>query len=219
MWFVRAFRRSARLLAVIALVASIALNLSMLTVSGVYATASAALSGVGVTTVAARELVARRATRKIGRNAARTVTRRMRRGAARSIGSAAGEAIPFIGLGVIIGGLALEVRDICKTARDMAGLEAALASEDDPELAQQEAKDAFDCKAMIREELPGYTDLPTREVLWAKIRESPAETWNGAKAYMPDLPDFSESCAPGLAWVPDWARRLMACETEEVPPE
>ena len=220
---VRVFRRSAKLLAVIALVASIALNLSMLTVSGVYATASAALSGIGVTTVAAREAVARRGayenTRKIARKTARTVTRRMGRGAARNIGSAAGEAIPVIGIGVIVGGLALEVNDMCKTARDMAGLQAALDADDEPDLAQQTAKTAFDCKEMIREDLPGYTDLPSRESLWADIRESPAAAWNGARAYLPDLPDFSESHASGLARVTGRACLLLPCDGQEASPE
>ena len=223
MGLIGAFRRVGKLLVVLVVLASIALNASMLMVSGFYATASAALSGIGVTTVAAREAGAlrksRNATRKIARKTTRTVTRRMGRGAARSIGSAAGEAIPFIGIGVIVGGLALEVKDMCNTARDMAGLQAALAADDDPALAQQTAKNAFDCKEMIREELPGYTDLPSRETLWADIGESPTAAWDGAKDYIPDLADFSENCASGLARVPDWARWLLPCDTDEVPPE
>ena len=161
----------------------------------------------------------RNATRKIARKTTRTVTRRMGRGAARSIGSAAGEAIPFIGIGVIVGGLALEVKDMCNTARDMAGLQAALAAEDDPELARQSAVDAFDCKAMIREELPGYTDLPSRETLWADIRERPAAALNGAKRYMPDLPDLSESAASWLSWVTDLACKFRPCDGQEALPE
>ncbi|MDZ7710353.1 MAG: hypothetical protein U5K36_10010 [Roseovarius sp.] len=164
--------------------------------------------------------MARNAKRKIAQKTARTVTRRMGRGAARNIGSAAGEAIPFIGIGVIVGGLALEVSDMCNTARDMAGLQAALAADGDPELAQQKAKNAFDCKAMIREELPRLLRCSlTRADFVAAIRESPAAAWNGAKRYMPDLPDFSESDASGLSWVTGLACKVRPCDGQEASPE
>lgn len=223
MWLIRIARRSAMLLAVLALIASIALNLSMLMVSGVHAAASAALSGIGVTTVAAREagarLARRNATQKIGQQTARRVATRAQRGAVRSISSVGAEAIPVFGVAVLAGALALEVKDACDTAKDMAGLEAALGSENDPERARQTAEDAFDCKEMIREELPGFTDLPSRAALWAAIRESPMTAWNGAKEYVPDLPDLSESYASGLDWVMGVACGVLPCGESKVAPE
>ncbi|MET4102222.1 hypothetical protein ABIE58_001652 [Roseovarius sp. MBR-78] len=192
MWLIRIVRRSAMSLAVIALIASIALNLSMLMVSGVHAAASAALSGIGVTTVAAREagarLARRNATQKIGQKTARRVATRAQRGAVRSISSVGAEAIPVLGVAVLAGALALEVQDACATAADMAGLEAALLSEDDPDTARQKAVDAFDCAEMIREELP-------------------------------DLPDLSESYASGLDWIMGVACGGLPCDESKVAPE
>lgn len=219
----RILRSGLRLVVPLLLVASLMFNAALFTVQGLYAVAAGALSSVGVATSAVRAAVSTRsrqaARRQIGRKTSQRVRRRVQRGAARSIGSAAGEAIPFIGVGVIAGGLALEVNDMCNTARDMAGLQAALAADDDPELAQQKAKNAFDRQEMIREELPGYSDLPTREVLWAAILESPAAAWNKAKKNVPDLSDFSESDASWLSWVTGLACKVRHCDRQEAFPE
>lgn len=181
----RAFRFSWRLIVLLVLVASLMFNIAIFTVQGLYAAATGMLSAAGITTSVVRETVAtrskQRVRRQIGRETSQRVTRRLKRGAARSIGSAAGEAIPFIGAGVIAGALALEVKDACDTARDMAGLEAALMTEGDPDQAHQAAEDAFDCKAMIRDELPSYDNLPTREGLWATVRASPRRAYEEAR--------------------------------------
>jgi len=170
---------------VLVLLASLAFNIAVMTVSGVYTAASTALSAAGVTTAAMRETrekaVRKKTQTRIARQTTQRVKRRVQRGAARSIGSAAGEAIPVVGAGVIAGVLALEVNDACATARDMAGLEAALVSDGDPEDARREAEDSFDCTEMIREELPDYNDLPTREEIWAEMRQAPADTYEAAR--------------------------------------
>jgi hypothetical protein len=198
---------------VILLAASLALNVAVLTVTGVYTLASGALSAVGIGTVASRTAateaalraerdVARRTaatatrraereaaraaqrktTARIGRETARGVTRRVQRAAARNITSVTGEAIPVLGVAIIAGALAMEVNDACDTARDMAGLEAALASEGDPEAARKTATEAFDCVAMIREELPDYDDIPSRQDVWTAMRTAPAQAWEAARA-------------------------------------
>ncbi|MGC9418751.1 MAG: hypothetical protein ACP5EN_07220 [Rhodovulum sp.] len=167
------------------LLGALAFNIALFTVSGFYAAVSGALSAAGIATPAVREATRKatrqKAQRRIVRTTSRNVTRRVQRGAARSIASAAGEAIPFAGAGVVAGALVLEVKDACATARDMVGLEAALGAEDDPEAARRAAEDAFDCTAMIREELPGYEDLPTREDLWARVRAAPGQAYEQAR--------------------------------------
>lgn len=182
---VRVLRSAWHVIVPLLLVASLAFNIALFMVQGFYAATAGALSAAGFATVAAREAAEKaarqKAQRQIARETTRKVTRRVQRGAARSIGSAAGEAIPFLGVGVIAGALALEVDDACDTARDMAGLEAALALEGDPDLARRRAEDAFDCTAMIREELPGYDDLPTREDLWAEMRGAPRKAYEAAR--------------------------------------
>lgn len=189
MWLLRLFLALPRFVlrhaAWLLLAVSLSFSAMLLTVSSVYTAASAALSAVGVTTVAAREAAAKatraQAQRRVARQTTQRVTRRVQRSAARNIGSAAGEAIPVIGVGVIAGALALEVRDACATAQEMAGLEAALMTEGDPDEARQRAEEAFDCTAMIRAELPGYEDLPTREDLWAQVRTAPETAYDAAR--------------------------------------
>jgi len=182
-------------------VAGIALNVATLTISGLYTAASGALSAIGMSTVAARvageKLAQRRATQKIGRITAKKVSRRVQIGAARNITSVAGEAIPFVGIAVIAGALSLEVKDACDTAADMAGLEAALAAETDPATASQDAIEAFDCPAMIREQLPDYEDLPSKEDLWASVRNAPKQAYEAAKQAGISLADVDWS---GKAW-------------------
>ncbi|PWE32493.1 hypothetical protein DDZ14_10560 [Maritimibacter sp. 55A14] len=175
----RVVRRGWLFLVSLLIVASVALNIALLAFQGLYIAAAGVLNSAGIVTPAIRQVSANLSRQKVGRQMVRKtrrrVTRRLQRGAARSIGSAAGEAIPFIGVGVIAGALALDVKDACDTARDMVGLEAAIAAENDPEIARQNAEAAFDCKEMIRE------DLPDSDALWAAVRASPRKAWEAAR--------------------------------------
>jgi hypothetical protein len=197
----RAVVRVPRAILILLFVFGLALNVATLTISGLYTAASGALSAIGISTVAAREagekLAQRRATQKIGRETARKVSRRVQRGAARNISSVAGEAIPFVGIAVIAGALLLEVKDACDTAADMSGLEAALAAETDPATARQDAIEAFDCPAMIREQLPDYEDLPSKEDLWASAKNAPGQAYEAARQAGISLAEVDWS---GKAW-------------------
>ncbi len=197
----RLVRALPRTILALIIVASLALNVATLTISGLYAVASGALSAVGISTVAAREagekLATRTTTRKIGRETARNVTRRVQRGAARNISSVAGEAIPIAGIAVIAGALTLEVKDACDTAAEMAGLEAALETSGDPESARKEAIEAFNCSAMIREELPDYDDLPTRDEIWASVKSAPGAAYQKAEEAGISLAEFDWSGSAG----------------------
>ncbi|TCP40542.1 hypothetical protein [Rhodovulum marinum] len=199
-WIARA---AWRVIVPLFLAALLVFNVALFTVNGFYAAASSALSAAGIATPAVREATRKaarqKAQRRIVRTTSRNVTRRVQRGAARSIASAAGEAIPFVGAGVVAGALVLEVNDACATARDMAGLEAALGAGDDPEAARRAAEDAFDCTAMIREELPGYEDIPTREDLWEKARAAPGQAYEQARNAGIALSDIDWS-----GWVRRW---------------
>lgn len=183
MW--RATRRFWGGLSLIIIALLVALNLATLTVSAVFATASGVISAVGLSTVAARAAVqpmqASAASRRIARDTAQRVTQRVQRGVVRNIGSVSGEAIPVIGIGVIAGALALEVKDACDTARDMTGLEAALASPTNADTARDIAVASFDCVAMIRERLPNYKTLPTKEDIWATTAQAPAKAYEAAR--------------------------------------
>ncbi|MDU9002795.1 hypothetical protein [Sedimentitalea todarodis] len=217
----RLIRRFATIFAVLALVASLAFNVATLTVTGVYAAASSALNAVGVTTVAAREagerLTRRKAAQKIGRETTKRVSRRVQRGAVRNISSVAGEAIPVVGVAVIAGALSLEVKDACDTAADMAGLEAALAAEADHETARQLATDAFDCTAMIREQLPDFEELPSGEELLRIVTTTPQAAWDAAAEYYDGLvaPDWSTRASEARDAFREWANETFTADTAE----
>ncbi|SFR11238.1 hypothetical protein [Poseidonocella sedimentorum] len=184
------FRRCVKALIILVFTVSLFFNVAMLMVSGVYTAASAALTGIGITTAAARDARARVAQKQIVRQTAQRVKRRAQHAAARSIASAGGKAVPLAGIAVIAGGLALEVQDTCATAAEMAGLEAALASDGDAEAARQTAVDQFDCKAMIREVLPSYEDVPKGSEIWNLMKRGPEDAYDAARNAGISLPQF-----------------------------
>lgn len=219
--FVRFLTAIPKIAFVLLLLASLTFNFATLTVSAVYTAASAALTGMGVATVAAREageklalrqslersekaaarqLSKQKAVRKIGLDTAERAQRRVQRGAARNISSAAGEAIPFLGVAVVAGALAFEIQDACDTAKDMAGFEAALMAETDPDLAHQAAAESFDCVEMIREEIPTYEDLPAKDDIWDIVKSSPGYAWEQAKATGMDLVEYDWPGTSARLW-------------------
>jgi hypothetical protein len=218
---VRILRALSRTVLALLLVASLALTVATLTISGVYAVASAALSAVGLSSVAAREAAqastdalkkseretkTREARKKVTHETTSNVTRRVKKGALRNISSVAGEAIPFVGIAVIAGALAADVKDACDTAKDMAGLQAALDDETDPESARQKAIEAFDCTELI----PNYDDLPEKEDLWKSVKNAPRAAWETASSHYYQLRkiDWSERIeevgGDAVDWINSW---------------
>lgn len=181
------------------LVLSMSLTVLSLTVSGVQAALTGALSLVGVQTLAAREAAARQsqraASRALTRKTTQRVSARVTRGAARNSASVFGEAVPVVGVAVIAGALAYEIRDACDTARDMAGLEAMAANPRDPEAAFAEATGAFDCRDLI----PQAGDLPGRDEIWQRVVSAPGEAWTGARDIYADLPELDVNA--GYDWM------------------
>lgn len=159
------------------LVLSLSLTVLSLTVSGVQVALSGALSAAGVTTLAAREAAAaqtrRMAARRVTQETSQRVSRRVARGVARNSASVFAEAVPVLGVAVIAGALAYEVKDACDTARDMAGLAAAAGTDGDPEAAFAAASAAFDCTDVIAE----AATLPDRDAIWRTMSAGPGQAW------------------------------------------
>ncbi|MFD0982461.1 hypothetical protein [Tropicimonas aquimaris] len=128
-------------------------------------------------------------TKAITKSTTDRVKRRVVRGAARSTSSVFGEAIPVLGTAVIVGVLALEIKDACDTAQDMAGLEAALDAENDPEAARQRAVDTFSCTDLI----PDADTLPSGMDVWKGMIEAPGKAWDAAAEFVVGLPDIDRS--------------------------
>jgi hypothetical protein len=108
------------------------------------------------------------------------VTKRTTAGATRNVAATFGEAIPVIGVGVVVAATAWELKDACDTMKDLHELEVAL----DP----TKASDAS------VQEVCGMK-VPSKEEIWEKVKASPGEAWANAKAAMPDLPEM-----PSVDW-------------------
>lgn len=94
--------------------------------------------------------------------------------ATRNVGSTFGEALPVIGVGVIVAATAWELHDACQMMKEMRELDAAF-NPDDP---------------MSEDEVCGLRP-PTRAEIWQSVKDSPGAVWEGAKGLYGDLPDVS----------------------------
>ena len=104
-------------------------------------------------------------------------------------------SIPFVGVGVGVAVTGYELKDGCDNLKDLRALELAL----NPTL------DESDEQRRVCGTVP-----PTREEVIAKVRSAPGEVWEGAKQYVPELPevDFGGAWASGLGMAGDavgWA--------------
>lgn len=177
-----------------ALLVSVLLNVATVTVQSVAVAVSTIVSTVAGASAVLPELrtVMHKGERKLLSEAVKTTTKRVARrtaiDATRNVSSTFGEAVPAIGVAVIVGVSAWELKDACDTMRDLHELDVAI----DPSLAND----------------PEVTEVcglrvPTKEEVWAKVSSSPEEAWAGAKEMMPELPDM-----PAMPDMPDlstWA--------------
>jgi hypothetical protein len=108
------------------------------------------------------------------------VTKRTAAGATRNVAATFGEAVPVIGVGVVVAATAWELKDACDTMKDLHELEVAL----DP----AKANDAS------VQEVCGLR-VPSKEELWVKVKASPGAAWQKAKDAMPELPEM-----PSIDW-------------------
>lgn len=115
------------------------------------------------------------------------LSRRTATAAARSASSVFAEAIPFVGIAAILGLAALDLKESCDTMKDL-----------------QELTVAFDPDAALASETSQVCgqEVPRRQEVWQKVKSSPNEAWDKAKAYVPDLPEFTALRVPDLG-MPD----------------
>ena len=129
---------------------------------------------------------ARVAAREAVKDTADRVSRRTAIATTRNIASMGGEALPVIGIGVIVAATAWELTDACAMMGEMRALDAAF-NPDDP---------------VTDDEVCGMK-VPTREELWQKISASPGAVWQGAQAMYDGLPEISitGAYARSVAWL------------------
>jgi len=116
------------------------------------------------------------------------VTRRTAAGATRNVAATFGEAIPVIGVGVVVAATAWELKDACDTMKDLHELEVAL----DPAKANYASV----------QEVCGLR-VPSKEEIWDLVKSSPGAAWQMAKDAMPELPEMPDFAMPTIPEI-DW---------------
>ncbi|WP_415391788.1 hypothetical protein [Paracoccus sp. SJTW-4] len=116
------------------------------------------------------------AAREAVKDTAERVARRTTFATSRNLASMAGEALPMIGVGVIVAATAWELSDACALMGEMRELDAAF-NPNDP---------------VTDDEICGMKP-PTRAELWASIKASPGAAWDTARGMYDSLPEVSFS--------------------------
>ena len=111
------------------------------------------------------------------------IGRRSSRSAARGVASMPGDAIPWIGTGVLVGVTSLEIRDLCLTMKDMTELQRAF----DPSFKTNE-DDLEVCAIKV----------PPKEEIIAAVKASPGKAWEAAKEATPSLEDIRNMKMPDV---------------------
>ncbi len=105
--------------------------------------------------------------------------------ASRNLTSIPAEAIPYLGIAVILSVTAYDLYDSCDTIKDLHELTIAL----DPS-----RKLSNDQTAVCGMEVPSTDEI------WEKVKKSPGEAYSGAFAYSPGLPEFE---------MPFWFKQIL----------
>lgn len=126
-----------------------------------------------------------------------SISRRAVKTSSRSIGSMAGEAIPYIGTAVIVGVTALELKDLCDTLKDMSELKRSFTP------GAPESEDEATVCAM---------KVPTAQELWEVAKSSPETAWNAAKEATPSLEEIQQLEFPDVDWTAAWATTMEGTE-------
>ena len=117
---------------------------------------------------------------------AEQIGKRSTKSAVRNVASMPGEAIPWIGVAVIVGVTALEISDLCLTMKDMIELQRAF----DPSFEADEANLEV-CSIKV----------PPKEDIIASVKGSPRAAWEIAREATPSLEDIKSIEMPD---VKDW---------------
>lgn len=110
-----------------------------------------------------------------------------------------GEAIPLWGIAIIAGSTSYELYSACQTMKDMQSLRKSLGQTSDSETIEE------------TERICGL-ERPTADEIWAQVKESPGQAWQGAVSAADgagewygslDTPDFGGWYTTGLGWLSD----------------
>jgi len=130
----------------------------------------------------ANRLVEYRGQKRLAKNAvedtATRISRRVAFATARNAASVFGEALPFIGVAVIVGATAWEINDACEMLKDVHELEVAF----------------FSDKALNEDAtVVCATEVPPIDEIWSAIANSPTKIWEATSEMYSNLPEVSIS--------------------------
>jgi len=108
----------------------------------------------------------------------------------REVGSMAGEALPYIGVAVIVGVTALELKDLCDTLKDMSELKRAM---------------SLDTEIDNDERTVCSLKTPTQQELWEAAKSSPDKAWSAARDAIPTLEEIKAMELPEIDWEQTWS--------------
>ncbi|WP_296763400.1 hypothetical protein [Sediminimonas sp.] len=178
------------------MVALIALNIATVTVSGVFNVMSSAVEAAGWKgTVRARTKARRKIVRKQVTRTSQRIAKRVSVTSARNVASIAGEALPVVGVGVIVAGTAWEINEACQTMQDLDQLDR-----------------SFNTDTTIDTGKVCGIEVPDRAAVWRTIRDSPGTAWAAATKHLPEMPDFSESYAMVVSTVTGLGCSILTCD-------
>jgi hypothetical protein len=111
----------------------------------------------------------------------------------RNVGAMAGEAMPHIGVAVIVGVTALELDDLCDTLKDMNALKRAVSVGESPDEDEKTI-----CAVRV----------PSKQELWETMKASPEMAWSAARKAVPTLEDVKQMEFPDVDWSEAWSSAL-----------
>ena len=130
----------------------------------------------------ARTTLAAAVTDTNGRIARRTVA-----AAARNSSSIVAQSIPYLGIAVVLGVTAYDLKDSCDTTRDLHALDVAI----DPSK-ELGADETAVCGLRV----------PSKDEVWEDVKSGSFEAWQNAGQYLPALPEYELPSWRDLAFWP-----------------
>lgn len=111
----------------------------------------------------------------------------------RNVGAMAGEAVPYIGVAVIVGVTALELDDLCDTLKDMNALKRAVSVSE-----SHDEDEKTICAVRV----------PSKRELWETMKASPEMAWTAAMKAVPTLEDVKQMDFPDVDLSEAWSSTL-----------
>ena len=117
------------------------------------------------------------------------ISKRAAKTAAREVASMPAEAIPTLGVAVIVGITALEINDLCDTIKDMTALKRAF----NPDL--RTSSDELEVCSI---------KVPPKEEILSKMKASPKKAWEATKEATPDWEELKQMEFPDISFNEIW---------------